>query len=187
MKPREDRGDEKRPAFLTFMMIVCLSLLGTWTGEPWRPGQSTILQVLTSIQAMVLCDQPWYNEPGYQLSPDPLRSESYNQEIRHYTAHHAMLRWLKAEKSNIQGATGIRSTDKQQAAANIAAHTKIPFWSMLVTKHFRTRRENILATVNAWASASLGTVAVENEMLPAGTKKLSWVGVREQFEALLPC
>lgn len=43
---------------------VCLSLLGTWTGESWKPGESTILQVLLSIQAMILCENPWYNEPG---------------------------------------------------------------------------------------------------------------------------
>jgi ubiquitin-protein ligase len=43
---------------------VCLSLLGTWVGEPWNPNQSTLLQVLVSIQAMILCEEPWYNEPG---------------------------------------------------------------------------------------------------------------------------
>lgn len=29
---------------------VCLSLLGTWAGPSWQPGQSTLLQVLVSIQ-----------------------------------------------------------------------------------------------------------------------------------------
>ncbi|KAF2446851.1 UBC-like protein [Karstenula rhodostoma CBS 690.94] len=43
---------------------VCLSLLGTWEGEPWNPAESTLLQVLVSIQAMILCEDPWYNEPG---------------------------------------------------------------------------------------------------------------------------
>jgi len=37
---------------------VCLSLLGTWSGEPWKPGVSTLLQVLVSIQAMTFCDEP---------------------------------------------------------------------------------------------------------------------------------
>ncbi|KAL6865270.1 hypothetical protein ACP4OV_016421 [Aristida adscensionis] len=47
---------------------VCLSLLGTWEGsscEKWNPAQSTMLQVLVSIQALVLNEKPYFNEPGY--------------------------------------------------------------------------------------------------------------------------
>lgn len=33
---------------------VCLSLLGTWAGPGWQAGQSTLLQVLISIQSMIL-------------------------------------------------------------------------------------------------------------------------------------
>jgi ubiquitin-protein ligase len=46
---------------------VCLSLLGTWSGQPWMasgPNKSTLLQLFISIQSMILCDEPWYNEPG---------------------------------------------------------------------------------------------------------------------------
>ncbi|XP_059078409.1 uncharacterized protein LOC131876889 [Tigriopus californicus] len=47
---------------------VCLSLLGTWEGaqgEQWNET-STILQVLISIQSLILCSEPYYNEPGYE-------------------------------------------------------------------------------------------------------------------------
>ncbi|KAK8464243.1 hypothetical protein PHAVU_011G157600 [Phaseolus vulgaris] len=47
---------------------VCLSLLNTWTGnkyEKWIPDVSTILQVLVSIQGLILNSEPYYNEPGY--------------------------------------------------------------------------------------------------------------------------
>ena len=44
---------------------VCLSLLGTWQGPGWVPGKSTLLQVLISIQSMILCDEPYLNEPGW--------------------------------------------------------------------------------------------------------------------------
>ncbi|KAI3876597.1 hypothetical protein MKX03_013299 [Papaver bracteatum] len=50
---------------------VCLSLLNTWNGrkeEHWTPGQSTMLQVLLSIQALVLNEKPYFNEPGYASS-----------------------------------------------------------------------------------------------------------------------
>jgi ubiquitin-protein ligase len=47
---------------------VCLSLLGTWhaghASEKWDPAVSSLSQVLLSIQAMILVDEPWYNEPG---------------------------------------------------------------------------------------------------------------------------
>ncbi|MCD7459047.1 ubiquitin-conjugating enzyme [Datura stramonium] len=47
---------------------VCLSLLNTWGGrgkEKWIPGESTMLQVLVSIQGLILNAKPYFNEPGY--------------------------------------------------------------------------------------------------------------------------
>ncbi|KAJ3700992.1 hypothetical protein LUZ61_004697 [Rhynchospora tenuis] len=50
---------------------VCLSLLNTWSGsgcERWNSKTSTMLQVLVSIQALVLNEKPYFNEPGYASS-----------------------------------------------------------------------------------------------------------------------
>lgn len=47
---------------------VCLSLLNTWIGERnenWTPGVSTMLQVLVSIQGLILNSKPYFNEPGF--------------------------------------------------------------------------------------------------------------------------
>ncbi|KAK8564355.1 hypothetical protein V6N12_036481 [Hibiscus sabdariffa] len=47
---------------------VCLSLLNTWTGrgnEVWDPSSSSILQVLVSLQGLVLNARPYFNEAGY--------------------------------------------------------------------------------------------------------------------------
>ena len=33
---------------------VCLSLLGTWPGPAWEPARSTLLQLLVSLQGLVL-------------------------------------------------------------------------------------------------------------------------------------
>uniref|UniRef100_A0ACD5WLU7 Uncharacterized protein n=1 Tax=Avena sativa TaxID=4498 RepID=A0ACD5WLU7_AVESA len=52
---------------------VCLSLLDTFGGEGtelWSPGTSSLLQVVVSIQALVLNDQPFYNEDGYRALVD---------------------------------------------------------------------------------------------------------------------
>ncbi|GAB2277950.1 Belongs to the ubiquitin-conjugating enzyme [Dionaea muscipula] len=65
---------------------VCLSLLNTWSGssdEKWRPGYSTILQVLVSIQGLVLNSKPYFNEPGFSNSEGTqsgdLQSKQYNE------------------------------------------------------------------------------------------------------------
>ncbi|WJX88178.1 ubiquitin-conjugating enzyme [Trifolium repens] len=66
---------------------VCLSLLNTWSGnknEKWLPGVSTILQVLVSIQGLILNTKPYFNEPGYaRLSGSAegeMRSLRYNED-----------------------------------------------------------------------------------------------------------
>lgn len=65
---------------------VCLSLLNTWTGsgtEVWNPGGSTILQVLLSLQALVLNEKPYFNEAGYDKQIGRAEGEknsvSYNE------------------------------------------------------------------------------------------------------------
>jgi len=65
---------------------VCLSLLGTWSGPGWVPNQSTILQVLLSIQALILVDAPFFNEPGFEKQAGQgeglLNSARYNEKAR---------------------------------------------------------------------------------------------------------
>ncbi|XWS19599.1 hypothetical protein CRYUN_Cryun31cG0029300 [Craigia yunnanensis] len=67
---------------------VCLSLLNTWTGsdtEVWNAGSSTILQVLLSLQALVLNEKPYFNEAGYDKqigrSEGETNSVSYNENV----------------------------------------------------------------------------------------------------------
>ncbi|KAI0775899.1 hypothetical protein BD413DRAFT_610617 [Trametes elegans] len=48
---------------------VCLSILGTWTGdksESWSASRSSLLQALVSIQGLVLVKEPWFCEPAYE-------------------------------------------------------------------------------------------------------------------------
>jgi len=73
---------------------VCLSLLGTWQGESWNEN-STILQVLVSIQSLIFIDHPYFNEPSYQKSfgtPSGMAaSEKYNQEVKLNNIRWAMI------------------------------------------------------------------------------------------------
>ena len=34
--------------------------------EKWQPGQSTLDQVLLSIQAQIMTEEPYFNEPSYE-------------------------------------------------------------------------------------------------------------------------
>ncbi|KEH38734.1 ubiquitin-conjugating enzyme [Medicago truncatula] len=57
---------------------VCLSLLNTWSGDKnqmWTPGVSTMLQVLVSIQGLILNAKPYFNEPGYASLSGSSRGE----------------------------------------------------------------------------------------------------------------
>ncbi|KAI3702856.1 hypothetical protein L6452_28609 [Arctium lappa] len=67
---------------------VCLSLLNTWPGvsnEKWMPGASTMLQVLVSIQGLILNAKPYFNEPVVADSSGSVdeekRSLQYNKHI----------------------------------------------------------------------------------------------------------
>ncbi|CAM0879181.1 unnamed protein product [Alopecurus aequalis] len=57
---------------------VCLSLLGTWSGrgnEVWDPSSSSILQVLVSLQGLVLNEKPYFNEAGYEKQVGTVEGE----------------------------------------------------------------------------------------------------------------
>ncbi|KAI9660629.1 MAG: hypothetical protein M1821_009981 [Bathelium mastoideum] len=107
---------------------VCLSLLNTWPGPNWNPAHSTPLQILVSIQAMIFCEQPWYNEPGREeprVSSNAVAvhvSHKYNAVIRVHVVQYCMLPWLQAQ--------GI--------------------WGEIVAKHLRTNKQQILVTTQQW-------------------------------------
>ncbi|KAL6197157.1 hypothetical protein ACLB2K_032769 [Fragaria x ananassa] len=108
---------------------VCLSLLNTWTGtgsEVWNPGSSTILQVLLSLQALVLNDRPYFNEAGYDQQVGRTEGErnsvSYNEN--------AFLMTCKSMLYSLQ---------------------KPPMhFEVLVMEHFTRRSENILMACKAY-------------------------------------
>ncbi|KAF9359745.1 hypothetical protein BGX26_011518 [Mortierella sp. AD094] len=67
---------------------VCLSLLNTWHGkdqtETWTPS-SSILQLLISLQGLVLVPEPYYNEAGFEkfigTQEAARNSELYNEKV----------------------------------------------------------------------------------------------------------
>lgn len=66
---------------------VCISLLGTWLGrgsEVWG-SNSTLLQLIVSIQGLILVAEPYYNEAGYDKQCDSQQgienSRTYNEFV----------------------------------------------------------------------------------------------------------
>ena len=79
---------------------VCLSVLNTWHGRPeekWNPHTSSLLQVLVSIQSLILVSEPYFNEPGYERSRG---TPSGNQNSRDYDVNirQASVKWAMLEQ-----------------------------------------------------------------------------------------
>jgi len=109
---------------------VCLSLLGTWQGaanEAWDKEHSSLLQLLISIQSLILVEGPFFNEPSYerqQGKPEgERRNRAYSNIVRYGTIKHAMTGQLKEPAAGFED---------------------------VVRLHFRRKRESILQLVHGW-------------------------------------
>jgi ubiquitin-protein ligase len=76
---------------------VCLSLLGTWSGdkgEKWNAVTSTFFQIIISIQSLILVEEPYFNEPGHERFINQAigkeKSEKYNEETRLFNLDHTI-------------------------------------------------------------------------------------------------
>jgi len=114
---------------------VCLSLLGTWSGsegENWNKDTSTLLQVLVSIQSLILVPDPYYNEPGYESSMHTQEGMNQNREytfnIREGCIRFAMLAQLRSPVIGFE---------------------------QIIRDHFTLRRSAILQEVNRWKDEAL--------------------------------
>ncbi|KAI9100511.1 hypothetical protein DFS34DRAFT_614845 [Phlyctochytrium arcticum] len=109
---------------------VCLSLLGTWLGagsEMWQTGknQSTLLQVLMSIQSMILIDTPYYNEPGDgKADKTSCQNTLYNRVIRRNCVKEAMIGILRNPPVGFKD---------------------------VVRDHFRLKKDEIMKQVREWS------------------------------------
>ncbi|XP_047044153.1 probable ubiquitin-conjugating enzyme E2 23 [Lolium rigidum] len=80
---------------------VCLSLLNTFGGEGsevWLPTTSTLLQVVVSIQGLILNDKPFFNEAGYEAlvgRPEGLRNALPYTENAYLLTLRSMLHLLR--------------------------------------------------------------------------------------------
>ncbi|KAF9055950.1 hypothetical protein BJ165DRAFT_1429721 [Panaeolus papilionaceus] len=120
---------------------VCLSLLGTWPGRPeeqWT-SKSTLLQVLVSIQSMILVEAPYFNEPGHGAVRVNLPSSvAYNRNICKETVRWAIVDWLRDEHRN-----GI--------------------WSDVIASHFKIHKIKIRQQIVDWIASAPEIRAYTND------------------------
>ncbi|XP_078504877.1 dual E2 ubiquitin-conjugating enzyme/E3 ubiquitin-protein ligase BIRC6 isoform X4 [Lissotriton helveticus] len=109
---------------------VCLSILNTWHGRPeekWNPQTSSFLQVLVSVQSLILVSEPYFNEPGYERSrgtPSGTQSSrEYDGNIRQATVKWAMLEQIKNPS---------------------------PCFKEVINKHFYLKRADIMGQCEDW-------------------------------------
>ncbi|XP_025829165.1 baculoviral IAP repeat-containing protein 6 [Agrilus planipennis] len=109
---------------------VCLSVLNTWHGRPeekWNPQTSSFLQVLVSIQSLILVPEPYFNEPGYERSrgtpAGTQSSREYNQNV-----YQATVRWAMLEQ----------------------IVNPCPCFRDVIHAHFYLKRDEVIAQVEEW-------------------------------------
>lgn len=127
---------------------VCLSLLGTWEGEKgesWNPEYSSILQVLISIQSLILVSKPFYNEPGYEAQRNDVESDRYNAKQMVNTLQWAILDQLKSPP---------------------------PYFEDCIRTHFRLRGDAIISTVLNWIEFCEARNGAEADVMKSSLKEL---------------
>ncbi|KAL9897854.1 dual E2 ubiquitin-conjugating enzyme/E3 ubiquitin-protein ligase BIRC6-like isoform 3-T4 [Glossina fuscipes fuscipes] len=144
---------------------VCLSVLNTWHGRPeekWNAQTSSFLQVLVSIQSLILVPEPYFNEPGFERSrgtPSGTHSSrEYNSNIYQACVRWAMLEqirnpspcfkdvihthfWLKRNEICTQIENWIEELSKPQYSERNSR--TISFNSMVLRRQYRHLREEL--------------------------------------------
>lgn len=124
---------------------MCLSLLGTWAGPSWTSA-STLLQVLVSVQSLILVEDPFFNEPGYEslmgTAPGKIQSDRYNQRVRCDNVKAAMMDNIRCPPAHM--ATAVRT-------------------------HFSLKRRFVKKTVVEWFPDCVNPEAAANVTSAAGS------------------
>ena len=116
---------------------VCLSLLGTWQGqegEKWNPSNSTFLQVMVSIQSLILVEQPYFNEPGWEREMNTPKgkklSDDYNEEKEPHSIKLGMIDMIQNPPNGYEAVVLNHFRMKKEEIIN-----KTLIWEQQSTKH----------------------------------------------------
>jgi ubiquitin-protein ligase len=139
---------------------ICLSLLGTWEGPGWMPNKSTFLQVLVSIQGLILVHDPYFNEPGFERSRKTMQphSDAYNKNIRKETLKWAIEDPLRRSLDMLEGNDAIAATSgsgtrgKKEAVSSTTSPQGYPEFALVVVMHFVQKAEEIETQLQEWTT-----------------------------------
>lgn len=145
---------------------VCLSLLNTWTGrgnEVWHPSTSSILQVLVSLQGLVLNSKPYFNEAGYDKQVGTAEGEknslSYNENTFLLNCK-TMLYLMRKPPKDFEG---------------------------LVIEHFRERGYYIIKACDAYMKGHLiGSLTRDASVSSDSNSNLNSVGFKLMLAKVVP-
>ncbi|CAM0901717.1 unnamed protein product [Alopecurus aequalis] len=141
---------------------VCLSLLNTFDGEGtevWSSVTSSLLQVVVSIQGLVLNDQPYYNEAGYEAQvgkPEGRRNALPYNENAYLLTLRTILHLLRRPPKGFEE---------------------------FVKDHFRRRGRFILMTCDAWLQ---GCVVDDAHATEAGREQPFSAGLKLALANVVP-
>lgn len=132
---------------------VCLSLLGTWQGqegEKWNAKTSTFLQVMVSIQSLILIENPYFNEPGWEREMNSAtgkqKSVTYNEEREPHTIKFAMTDMIKNPPSGFEEVVKNHFRMKKDEIIN-----RTLIWEQNASKHknlIQTNRTDLIESLN---------------------------------------
>uniref|UniRef100_F1KPF7 Baculoviral IAP repeat-containing protein 6 n=1 Tax=Ascaris suum TaxID=6253 RepID=F1KPF7_ASCSU len=141
---------------------VCLSVLNTWHGRPeerWNPETSSFLQVIVSMQSLILVSEPYFNEPGYERSKctqaGQQASRDYDANIRQATVRWAMLEMIR--------------------------HPPVAFRDVIMS-HFWLKRYEIISQITEWIKETESQI--EEQRGAARTLQAHLASLKRHFAAL---
>ncbi|CAK77506.1 unnamed protein product (macronuclear) [Paramecium tetraurelia] len=124
---------------------VCLSLLGTWRGnasENWDPKISTLLQVLVSTQAIIMSEEVYFNEPGFEQEANTdegeKKNEGYSNIVRYCNIKYAMIDQIRDPPKGFE---------------------------TIIRRHFYLKKQEILEECNKWVELADTKEAVYTGLL----------------------
>mmetsp|Transcript_19286 Transcript_19286/g.53797 ORF Transcript_19286/g.53797 Transcript_19286/m.53797 type:complete len:720 (+) Transcript_19286:180-2339(+) len=180
---------------------VCLSLLGTWDGPSWTPKESTLLQVLVSLQSLILgVANPYFNEPGFERTEGSpygdVQSKAYNNKIRRHTLRVAILPFLQNQLGRNGTANSgsndcivglgckdsLASRNQKRKNSNDASSRcfYFPEFKEVIEEHFRLKNQVIRKQLKQWlredstlSSLHLEYLAVSDQLAEQEQQRVS--------------
>ena len=105
------------------MRADCLASLASHHHRRLSRPILVLPQVLVSIQSLILVDEPFYNEPGYEQHKDAERSDAYSAAVMANTVRWGMVDQLRAPPA---------------------------YFADCIRAHFKEHGDAVLTTVRGW-------------------------------------